>query len=48
MDNPKTTAREEWRAARKALVDELTRLRDQLGRTGWIEASAFSSATPAR
>ena len=48
MDNPKNTARDEWRAARKALVDELTRLRDQFGRTAWVEASGFSSAAPSR
>jgi len=48
MDNPKNAAREEWRVARKALVDELTRLRDQFGRSGWVEVSAFSSAAPAR
>jgi hypothetical protein len=48
MDNPKSAAREEWRVARKALVDELTRLRDQLGRGGWVEAPGFSSAAPSR
>jgi predicted dithiol-disulfide oxidoreductase (DUF899 family) len=30
MDGAKTSSRDEWRAARNALVAELTRLRDQL------------------
>jgi hypothetical protein len=30
MDSAKTASRDEWRAARNALVAELTRLRDQL------------------
>jgi len=29
MDRPKTACRDEWLAARKALVEDLTRLRDQ-------------------
>ncbi|HKA74413.1 MAG TPA: hypothetical protein VKE26_21585 [Xanthobacteraceae bacterium] len=48
MENPKNIARDEWRAARKALVDELTRLRDQFNGGGWAERSAFSSAVLSR
>jgi len=48
MENPKNIARDEWRAARNALVDELTRLRDQFNGGGWAERPAFSSAAPAR
>jgi hypothetical protein len=32
-------ARDEWRAARTALVEELTRLRDQFNAIGWVERS---------
>jgi hypothetical protein len=42
MDGSKTTSRDEWRAARQALVDELTRLRDQFGRAAWGEQPGFS------
>jgi len=48
MDKPKTTARDEWHAARKALMDELTRLRDQFNRGAWIETPGFSSAALSR
>jgi len=48
MDTAKTTARDEWRAARKALMDDLTRLRDQLGRSGWVEVPGFSPLPQSR
>jgi len=48
MENPKNIARDEWRAARKALVDELTRLREQFNGGGWAERPAFSLTAPAR
>jgi hypothetical protein len=36
MDRPTTACRDEWRAARTALVEDLTRLRDQFS-AGWCE-----------
>src|SRR5262249_31712026 len=48
MENPKNIARDEWRAGRKALVDELTRLREQFNSGGWAERPAFSLTAPAR
>ena len=33
----KTAGREEWRAARRALVEELTRLRDGFCHAGWMD-----------
>ena len=48
MENPKNIARDEWRAAREALVDELTRLRDRFNGGGWAERPAFSLTAPAR
>jgi hypothetical protein len=35
MDSPKTPSRDERLAARKALLDQLARLRDQFG-AGWL------------
>jgi hypothetical protein len=32
-----TAGREEWRAARRALVEELTRLRDGFCHAGWMD-----------
>jgi hypothetical protein len=48
MDGSKTTSRDEWHAARKALVEELTRLRDQFGRAAWGELPGFSSVPASR
>ena len=42
MDGAKTDFCDEWRAARKALLEELARLRDQFGRAGWDEAKPTS------
>ena len=50
----KTAGRDEWRAARRALVEELTRLRDGFCHAGWADRetsrlgdrnSSLSSAT---
>jgi hypothetical protein len=49
MDNPGTSGRDERFAARKALMDELARLRDQFS-AGWLKlerAESFASAQPA-
>ena len=46
MDNPRTTPRDERLAARKALMDQLARLRQQLS-AGWLElerTDAFATA----
>jgi len=43
-----TAGREEWRAARRALVEELTRLRDGFCHVGWADGdrnSPLSSVT---
>jgi hypothetical protein len=42
MECPKTASREEWVTARKALVEELTRLRDQFSAGG---ANGLGSAS---
>jgi hypothetical protein len=49
MDNPRTSGRDERVAARKALLDELARLRDQFS-AGWLNLERpepFASAQPA-
>ena len=46
MDNPRTTLRDERLAARKALMDQLARLRQQLS-AGWLDlerAEGFAGA----
>ena len=37
MDTANTAGREEWHAARRALVEELTRLRDGFCHVGWAD-----------
>ena len=49
MDSPRTSGRDERLAARKALMDELARLRDQFS-AGWLNlerTEAFAVAQPA-
>jgi hypothetical protein len=48
MESPQALAREEWRAARMALVDQLTRLRDEFRRFELPAVPAASSAGDAR
>jgi hypothetical protein len=37
MDNANIAGRDEWRAARRALVEELTRLRDGFCHAAWAD-----------